>query len=41
MHDFSPLKGKGAYALVKEAIHLLSGHKVAIKVYEKDKLTNL
>jgi serine/threonine protein kinase len=30
--------GKGAYAIVKQAIHKPSGQKVAIKFYEKVKL---
>jgi len=30
--------GKGSYALVREAIHQETSHKVAIKVYEKYRL---
>ena len=32
--------GKGSYAIVKQAIHKLSGHKYAIKIYEKSKLSD-
>jgi serine/threonine protein kinase len=30
--------GKGSYAIVKQAIHKLTGQKYAIKIYEKTKL---
>ena len=30
--------GQGAYAMVREAVHIESGYKVAIKIYDKYKL---
>ena len=40
IEDYKFLKeiGKGAYAIVKSAIHKSSGNKYAIKIYEKYKL---
>ena len=35
------LLGSGGYAEVRLASHKLSGHKVAIKIYEKYKLIDL
>ena len=33
--------GKGAYAIVREAVHLASGFTVAIKIYDKYKLSQM
>lgn len=33
--------GQGAYAMVREAIHLKTGHTVAIKIYDKYKLNQM
>ena len=30
--------GQGAYAMVREALHIQTGHTVAIKIYDKYKL---
>ena len=32
------LLGQGAYAMVREAVHIETGFKVAVKIYEKSKL---
>lgn len=32
--------GQGAYAMVREAIHVMTGHRVALKVYDKYKITS-
>lgn len=33
--------GKGAYAIVKEAVHKTTGQRVAIKFYDKSKLSDV
>jgi serine/threonine protein kinase len=43
IEDYSQLSliGKGAYAEVREAIHLKTGEKVAIKQYDRYKLLDV
>jgi 5'-AMP-activated protein kinase catalytic alpha subunit len=37
-YKFGKLLGQGGFAIVREAVHIESGHKVAIKIYDKYKL---
>ena len=43
LEDYSLGKdiGKGAYAIVKEAVHKTTGIRVAIKFYDKTKLADV
>lgn len=37
-YKMGKMLGQGAYAMVREALHIESGHVVAIKIYDKYKL---
>lgn len=37
-YKFGKLLGQGGFAIVREAVHIETGHKVAVKIYDKYKL---